>query len=563
MDSYTLLFITAVLFVLIVIKGRADDRKRQQRLEKKLRENYGKKIRREYDALEYDLLSHFFRNKGTGEGLVIDDISWNDLDMDNFYMSMNYTQSQTGEEYLFDLLHRPVTDEDVLQKRGKLIRFFEENEEERLKCQKALAAMGRTKKYSLTDYLQRLGEIREENNILHLSCVLLGIVSISMIFIKASVGFVLMLIATAFNVATYFRRKSEIDPYISCFAYIVRTIRESKAILNLKAEETSEYTDRLKKALDSLASLNKSVFWLVSGRNLTGSLMELPLDYIRIFFHLDLIRFNEMLRDIKLHKNDVYEMIETVGLLDSAIAIGHFRKTLGCYTEPQFDNGANTHLSVEGLFHPLLLKPVACDIDADRGVLVTGSNASGKSTFLKSAALAVVMAETIYTVAAKKCQMSFFEIYSSMSIRDSISAGDSYYMAEIRAMKRIMDAAKVREGVALICFVDEILRGTNTVERIAASSELLKVLSKDKVLCFAATHDYELTYMLESYMDNYHFSETIVDGNISFDYKLETGRAESRDAIRLLDMIGYDASITEAAFATSNKFIETGVWPKL
>lgn len=563
MDSYTVLFIAAALLIFVLIKGITDDKKREAKLEKKLRDNYGKAFKREYDALEYDLISHYFKNKGTEESGVIDDITWNDLDMDNFYMSMNYTLSQTGEEYLFDMLHRPSTDKGVLEERGRVIRFFDENPEVRIKCQKAFAAMGRTKKYSLTDYMKRLNDIREENNLLHLSCVLLGLVAISMIFIKAPVGFVLMLIATAFNVATYFKRKGEIDPYIICFAYIVRTIRESKALLEVDSSELSDYTDKLRKLLGNLGSLNKSVFWLVSGRNLTGSIMELPLDYIRIFFHLDLIRFNEMLRDIKLHRDDIYLLVETVGFLDSAIAIGHFRHTIGYYTEPVFDEGEDTHLNIEGLFHPLLLKPVSCNISADRGVLVTGSNASGKSTFLKSAALAVLMAETIFTVAAKKCDLSFFEIYSSMSIRDSLSAGDSYYMAEIRAMKRIMDAAKAKKNVALICFVDEILRGTNTVERIAASSHLLKSLSSDKVLTFAATHDYELTYMLESYMDNYHFSETIVDGNITFDYELLEGRAESRDAIRLLDMIGYDAAITQAAFETSNKFIETGVWPKI
>jgi DNA mismatch repair ATPase MutS len=215
------------------------------------------------------------------------------------------------------------------------------------------------------------------------------------------------------------------------------------------------------------------------------------------------------------------------------------------------------------MFHPLLKKPVPASIEAKRGVLVTGSNASGKSTFLKSVALAALLAETIYTVPADSLRMSFFMIYSSMSIRDSISSGDSYYMAEIRAMKRIMDAIKGRRDTSILCFVDEVLRGTNTVERIAASSQLLKSLSTDGVICFAATHDIELTHMLENYVDNYHFSETAGNGTITFSYKLETGRAESRDAIRLLDMICYDQSITKAAFETSNCFMETGAWPKL
>lgn len=563
MDSNMIFIAALAAVVFLVIKNKTDEAERKKKLIHDLKENYGKEENREYTPVEYELISHYFKNKGVEQGEnIIDHITWNDLDMDNFFISMNHTLSETGEEYLFDMLHRPVFDVDVLKERGRVIDFFEKHEDERLIAQQALAAMGHSKKYSLSDYLKQLDDLREENNVGHMFCALLGLVSIAMIFLRPPVGFVMVLLATAVNVATYFKRKSETDPYVRCFSYIVRMLRETKALLALDAPELSEYIAKLKKDQDVLKELNHGMFLLMSGRNLTGSLMELPLDYIRIFFHLDLMRFNVMLRIVRKNRAAINEMIEITGFLDSMISVGHFRKTLIKAAEPEFVSG-ETVFSAEEMFHPLLKKPVPASIEAKRGVLVTGSNASGKSTFLKSVALAALLAETIYTVPADSLKMSFFMIYSSMSIRDSISSGDSYYMAEIRAMKRIMDAVKGRRDTSILCFVDEVLRGTNTVERIAASSQLLKSLSTDGVICFAATHDIELTHMLENYVDNYHFSETAGNGTITFSYKLETGRAESRDAIRLLDMIGYDQSITKAAFETSNCFMETGAWPKL
>ena len=86
----------------------------------------------------------------------------------------------------------------------------------------------------------------------------------------------------------------------------------------------------------------------------------------------------------------------------------------------------------------------------------------------------------------------------------------------------------------MLCFVDEVLRGTNTVERIAASTQILKSLHKPGVCCFAATHDVELTGLLEAEYDNYHFEEQIADGDISFPYLLMPGRATSRLKKRMI-----------------------------
>lgn len=213
-------------------------------------------------------------------------------------------------------------------------------------------------------------------------------------------------------------------------------------------------------------------------------------------------------------------------------------------------------------WHPLLSDPVKNSILADRGVLLTGSNASGKSTFLKMVAVNVILAQTIHTCTAESYKAPVFRIFSSMALRDSMENGESYYIVEIRSLKRILDAAQDHNGPVL-CFVDEVLRGTNTVERIAAATQILIHLSESGALGFAATHDIEMTELLKEHYDNYHFEEEIRDGDILFPYQLLPGKASTRNAIRLLQLLGYDREITEKASGQAEHFLETGKWLNL
>ena len=195
-------------------------------------------------------------------------------------------------------------------------------------------------------------------------------------------------------------------------------------------------------------------------------------------------------------------------------------------------------------------------------MLITGSNASGKSTFLRSVLVNAILSQTVYVAFAKEFKLKHFELFSSMSLKDSLGAGESYYMAEINSIRRILNAKE--NGEEILCFLDEVLRGTNTVERVAAATEILKYLSSDNVIPFAATHDIELTYLLENDYDNYFFREEILKEDdkedIYFSYKINKGRSDTRNALLLLKIMGYPKDIFENAEALSKNFLNTGKW---
>lgn len=145
-----------------------------------------------------------------------------------------------------------------------------------------------------------------------------------------------------------------------------------------------------------------------------------------------------------------------------------------------------------------------------------------------------------------------------MALRDDLLAGESYYIVETKSLKRILDAAK--EASPILCVVDEVLRGTNTVERIAASSEVLRAMADDGLLCLAATHDIELCGLLQDSFDLYHFEEQVGENEMLFDYVIRPGKASSRNAIDLLQLIGFDQQIVDRAHQKANRYLETGEW---
>ncbi len=131
---------------------------------------------------------------------------------------------------------------------------------------------------------------------------------------------------------------------------------------------------------------------------------------------------------------------------------------------------------------------------------------------------------------------------------------------EVKSLKRILEAS--REKTPLLCVIDEVLRGTNTTERIAASESVLAALRRANVLCLAATHDTELTYLLEDLYTNYHFEEQITAQSISFPYRLEQGRQEERMRLRCLEIWELMKKIVKQAERRAAEFETTGSWEK-
>ena len=177
-------------------------------------------------------------------------------------------------------------------------------------------------------------------------------------------------------------------------------------------------------------------------------------------------------------------------------------------------------------------------------------------------AISQILMQSIDTVPAKEWSAPYMKVATSMALTDNLLGGESYFIVEIRSLKRIVDMAAGSE-VPVLGIVDEVLRGTNTIERIAASSKILEALACGKTIIFAATHDIELSFILESIYRNLHFEEEIDGGDVRFSYKLKEGRAMTRNAIRLLGIAGYSKDVVDAAQKMAEDFVLSGEWDRI
>jgi len=561
MEFLVFLVLLFAVFLYVMIRGAIEEKNNKRKYRENLKKAYGSFPDRTYSAAELDRISRFYLHR-QGEN-DIDDITWNDLSMDNIFACMNFTESSSGEEYLYAMLRKPaLEDHDGKFKcMGKHIQYMMEHEEQRLDTLMLFHELGNTGKYALVDYLDYLSGLGVKSNLPHYGCILLLLVAVVLIFVRTSLGVPLVIGAACINIITYLKEKGVAAPYVTTFSYIIRMLQCADGILARNyGEELSDYIQRLKAEREKFKGFEKKSSMVLGLNASTGSLEEILLDYVKMLTHIDLIQFNKMLNNVLKNMQEINQLANDLGYLDAIISIGYFRAALPYYCEPELKDGIDSCFAINAGIHPCIANPVANSFAQTRGMIITGSNASGKSTFLKTTAINAILAQTIYTCAAKQYSGNYFRIYSSMALRDNLDSGESYYIVEIKALKRIMDAAELATTNPLLCFVDEVLRGTNTVERIAASAQILKKISHKGIYCFAATHDIELTHLLEKHYDNYHFEEEVRDGDVLFSYRLLGGRAYTRNAIKLLEIIGFSEDIIKKADDMAGTFLKTGEW---
>lgn len=556
-DSMEIMMVFIGLLIILLIKGIYDEKNRTKLILEKIDAEWGRVPTQEYTDKKFEAICGYYNSIKDNE-IDIDDITWNDLDMDEIYMLLNNTGSSIGEEYLYALLRKISFDEEKLEERKRLIHYFQSKKENRKKLQCMLQRFGKLRQYSFYTYINTTEDVEIKHPKLHYLYAASVIISISLLSVSVKWGVILTIACLVHNIIRYTQTKGKIEVYFNILRYIRNMILEVEELSETELEGLEEYMETLKNASKAFKKFNKGANLVVGGRSMTGSISDIILDYIRMIFHIDIMKFNHMIKELRLHKKEINTIYETVGVLDSMIAVASFRALLPEYCEPELIHTSNPFLETANIYHPLIKEPVKNSLSQKQSVLLTGSNASGKSTFLKTIAINQILAQTIGTVFADHYKASYFKIYSSMALQDNIFTNESYYIVEIKSLKRILD--QLDDKIPVLCFVDEVLRGTNTLERISASAEILNSFTNHKVLCIAATHDIELTHILEKSFTNYHFQEEVVDNNILFDYKLYKGRAVSKNAIKLLSLLGYDPRITKEATKRANHFIETGEW---
>lgn len=238
---------------------------------------------------------------------------------------------------------------------------------------------------------------------------------------------------------------------------------------------------------------------------------------------------------------DLPQWFEAFAEFEAFISLGIFKFKNPAYIFPEI-NEEGVKLQTEELIHPLLFQTevVSNDFTINQSTeisIITGANMTGKSTFLRTVGINLVLAMTGCPVAAKEFSFIPMKLFTSMSTSDSLSDGTSYFNAEILRLRKLV--VNLENGEPHFIILDEILKGTNSQDKLTGSELFLEKLMKSNVLfsCLIATHDLDLTKIEEKFplkIKNYCFELKNIDGELETDYKLQNGVTKSMNAIYLM-----------------------------
>lgn len=180
--------------------------------------------------------------------------------------------------------------------------------------------------------------------------------------------------------------------------------------------------------------------------------------------------------------------------------------------------------------------------------LLTGSNMAGKSTFLRTLGVNMALAYAGAPVNASALALERFRIFSSIKVTDSVTDGISYFYAEVKRLRLLLDALEEADKLPVFFFIDEIYRGTNNRERLIGSRAYIKALAGMNGVGLISTHDLDLVTLADEtpQIKNYHFRDEVRDDRMYFDYKLRPGPCPTTNALKIMAMEGLPAGLEEA-----------------
>lgn len=246
----------------------------------------------------------------------------------------------------------------------------------------------------------------------------------------------------------------------------------------------------------------------------------------------------------RLVHREVPEWLEVLAELEAASALGGFAHRNPGYAWPA-PVEASAILSARALGHPLIpaTQRVTNDIELrglGRVVIITGSNMSGKSTFLRTLGINVCLAQAGGPVCAASFEWSWTRTYCCIRVDDSLEAGLSFFYAEVKRLKRLLDAARSRDRLPVLFLIDEIFKGTNNRERLIGSGAFIRALAGSRGFGFITTHDLELADLEHQIpgITNVHFRETVEANRLQFDYYLRQGPCPTTNALLIMALEG-------------------------
>lgn len=535
----------AVIYLLIYLYKKNFSEKVQRA---ELKRDWGTPKNSRY--IDLDSIENYFLNtiSESEEKLqLISDKIADDLYLNDVFKLIDRTISKVGQQFLYARLRTIDKDPEELFFLDRLADSMTADEQLRIDTQLTLQKLQKNDSY----YFQDLVYAKKVERPSFMPLVyLLTAISISCLLLAFwHAGFLLAFMGVfIINSGIHFWNKNNVSVHTSSLGEFLKVFETAKQLHS--DPKISSHFPEASGLIKDLTPLKRKMIGvkLDTMADTDAAMVGFMLyELIKIAFNIEIIIFYSIIESLRDKKEDLKKLFKFIGKIDTAISIASLRSSLDQYCKPVFSQKSG--LDLEEVRNPLIENCVPNDLLLDhKNLLLTGSNMSGKTTFIRSVGMNMILGQTLFTCMAKKFSMPYSKIFSSITIADSLLEDKSYYFEEMRIIKEFI---RESESEAPSFFIlDEIFKGTNTIERVSAGKAILSYLAKHDNLVFVSTHDTELNELLKSEYDLYHFTEAIAEEELIFDHTIKKGPLKTRNAIKILEINDYPASIIADANAT-------------
>ena len=429
--------------------------------------------------------------------------------------------------------------EDLL-KFNSLTSIFQKDKELSISCQLELTKLNNNNSYYLEELINDK-QLEKPKYIWFIRCLtFLAVASIVFVFFYPLIGLLLIPIS-AINMVFHYKNKHSVAYYLNGVNQISRGLKVSKN-LSSNSKIAAHFKD--KSFIKKIKSIQFKSEFIAFEKNISNEFLFafwFLFELIKILFNVEYLVFYSFLNSISKERQSIENMFLFIGEIDAAISTASLKSGNLKICTPTFNN--TNVLNVQEIYHPLIEDCISNNVHlSEKSVLLTGSNMSGKTTFIRIIAVNSILAQTLHFFFADVYSAPFYKIYSSIRITDDLLKNTSYYLQEVLTVKELIDASNDKNPCLFV--LDEIFKGTNTVERISGGKAILSYLNKKQHTVFVSTHDIELTELLqkEEY-ELFHFSEHIENNELFFDHKIKMGKLKTRNAIKILELYKYPPEI--------------------
>ncbi len=521
---------------------------RKKKINERLKESFGKI---KDDSFDFDMIEKYFRNKNNSDAhQVLSDKTCNDLDFDDLFMLLDRTNSKVGQQYLYNKLRTIQLDEQQTKLNEDIISKLSSDPELRISFQKTIENLKHKDAYYIATLFQ---EEHLEPPKWFFVIKLLSFTSLVSIVLSFFYPLFIILLIGVFcvNFVLHYWNKNNLVQYVSSIPQLLKLNNVASHLFENSL--LKELNPDLPKSIKIINEVKNRMSFFQLEAKLQGDFEIIAWFLFELFktlFLLEPLLLFGVLRRLNTKSKEIEDVFKFVGHIDMLISIASLRKGLDTYCLPEIIQ--NSEIIVKNISHPLIFNCTTNSIQIlEKSILLTGSNMSGKTSFIRSIGLNVITGLTINTCFAESITFPLLRIFSAIRISDDLMNDKSYYFEEVLTIKEMISESSNRHKNLFL--LDELFKGTNTVERISAGKAVLSTLTKNNNKVLVSTHDVELTDMLSTEYDMYHFSETVDEKTVGFDYKLKMGKLKNRNAIRILEINGYPKEVINEALEISKE----------